>query len=132
MAASNTSIAVIGCGHWGKNLVRNFAQLDALELVCDETEIGRERAREVATCYDAKYYTDYREMVRDPDIEAVDIVTEVDRHGEIGLAALEHDKHVFCEILVTASMEESDRLMEKTEASRAFFMEEPPFSPVKT
>ena len=61
---------------------------------------------------------DYREMMRDPDIEAVDIVTEVDRHAEIGLAALACDKHVLCEILVTASLEESDRLMEKAAASQ--------------
>ena len=29
------SIAVVGCGHWGKNLVRNFAELGALRTVCD-------------------------------------------------------------------------------------------------
>ena len=29
------NIAVVGCGHWGKNLVRNFAELGALTAVCD-------------------------------------------------------------------------------------------------
>lgn len=28
-------VAVIGCGHWGKNLERNFAALGALRIVCD-------------------------------------------------------------------------------------------------
>ena len=28
-------VAVIGCGHWGKNLLRNFAELGALSAVCD-------------------------------------------------------------------------------------------------
>ena len=27
--------AVIGCGYWGKNLVRNFANLGALNTICD-------------------------------------------------------------------------------------------------
>jgi len=29
------NIAVIGCGHWGKNLVRNFYELGALGAICD-------------------------------------------------------------------------------------------------
>ena len=29
------NIAVVGCGHWGKNLVRNFAELGVLGAVCD-------------------------------------------------------------------------------------------------
>ena len=28
-------VAVIGCGHWGKNLIRNFSELKALSAVCD-------------------------------------------------------------------------------------------------
>ena len=32
------NIAVIGCGHWGKNLVRNFAELGALAALCDPNE----------------------------------------------------------------------------------------------
>jgi UDP-2-acetamido-3-amino-2,3-dideoxy-glucuronate N-acetyltransferase len=31
-------IAVIDCGYWGKNLVRNFAQLNALAAICDVVE----------------------------------------------------------------------------------------------
>ncbi|HJX69671.1 MAG TPA: hypothetical protein VJ441_01100, partial [Dehalococcoidia bacterium] len=31
----NKNIAVIGCGYWGKNLVRNFAELGALHTLCD-------------------------------------------------------------------------------------------------
>ena len=32
------NIAVVGCGHWGKNLIRNFAELGALVAVCDAKE----------------------------------------------------------------------------------------------
>jgi len=111
----------VGLGTFGLKHARVLAQLPQVELtgVCSRSA---ERAKEVATTYGTKYFTDYRDMLRDSDIEAVDIVTEVDRHAEIGLAALEHDKHVFCEILATISMEESIRLMEKTEISQAFFM----------
>ena len=33
---SNFKVAVIGCGHWGRHLIRNFAQLGALQYVCDK------------------------------------------------------------------------------------------------
>ena len=45
MARISNKVAVLGCGYWGKNLVRNFAALDALVLVGDSTSAGRERAR---------------------------------------------------------------------------------------
>jgi UDP-N-acetylmuramoylalanine-D-glutamate ligase len=42
------NIAVLGCGYWGKNLVRIFHQLGALQLVCDTTEQGRATAAATA------------------------------------------------------------------------------------
>jgi UDP-2-acetamido-3-amino-2,3-dideoxy-glucuronate N-acetyltransferase len=42
------NVAVIGCGYWGKNLVRNFHQLNALGMVCDLTDAGRTLAAQIA------------------------------------------------------------------------------------
>ena len=36
------NVAVIGCGIWGKNVVRNFYNLNALHTVCDLDEVARE------------------------------------------------------------------------------------------
>jgi len=47
-ASKEPTVAVIGCGYWGKNLVRNFAQLGALRMVCDVDEVGRKLAAEMA------------------------------------------------------------------------------------
>jgi hypothetical protein len=41
-------VSVLGCGCWGKNLVRNFYQLNALGMVCDMTPAGRALARQIA------------------------------------------------------------------------------------
>lgn len=35
-ATKSHCVAVVGSGYWGKNLVRNFHQLDALKLICDK------------------------------------------------------------------------------------------------
>lgn len=48
-------------------------------------------------CGVAKTYTDWREMLRDPAIELVHIVTPPDKHAEMAVAALEAGKHVFVE-----------------------------------
>ena len=44
-------VAVIGCGYWGKNLVRNFFELAVLEAVCDEQKVV---AKEMAEAYNVK------------------------------------------------------------------------------
>jgi hypothetical protein len=45
------AVAVIGCGYWGKNLVRNFYHLGALAMVCDSTEAGRAAAMQIAPTF---------------------------------------------------------------------------------
>ena len=40
------SVAVVGSGYWGKNLVRNFHNLGAVRLICDRNEMVLEKFRE--------------------------------------------------------------------------------------
>src|SRR4051812_37603617 len=42
------TVAVIGCGYWGKNLVRNFHDLGALAVVCEPTPAGQQIAHALA------------------------------------------------------------------------------------
>jgi UDP-N-acetylmuramoylalanine-D-glutamate ligase len=44
----NTVIAVLGCGYWGRNLIRNCHELGALAFVCDPAKAVRIAARQVA------------------------------------------------------------------------------------
>ncbi len=115
-------MGVIGLGRFGARHTRVLSQLPQVDLVavCSRSEA---RAREVAAEHGVlKCYTDPNEMLRDPDIAAVDIVTEVDRHADIALAALRNGKHVFCEILLTTSLEVTDRLIEATNESDTISM----------
>ncbi len=36
--STKKNIAVVGCGYWGKNLVRNFYDLGALRAICDSSQ----------------------------------------------------------------------------------------------
>jgi UDP-2-acetamido-3-amino-2,3-dideoxy-glucuronate N-acetyltransferase len=89
------TIAVIGSGYWGKNLVRNYHQLGALKLICDrnETLIGqfREQYPDVEICLA------YNEILSRPDIDAVVIATPAETHFTLAREALLAGKHVYVE-----------------------------------
>jgi predicted dehydrogenase len=93
--AGNPTVAVLGCGYWGQNLVRNFQHLGALRAVGDLSEKGRSRARELAP--EAILFEDFHKVLRDPRIEAVVIATPADTHFSIVKEAIENGKHVLCE-----------------------------------
>jgi len=89
------SIAVVGCGRWGKNLVRNFAALGALRVVCDSDPA---KLRVVAEQYPTVNTTDsYQEILLDPNIQAVVIAAPAVVHASLARQALEVGKDLFVE-----------------------------------
>lgn len=88
-------IAVLGCGYWGKNLVRNFHQLGALAAVADPTPSGRELARQIAP--EAQIYADPEAVLGNPEIQGVVIATPAVSHAALMETALRAGKDVFCE-----------------------------------
>ena len=66
-----TTIGVIGCGYWGPNLLRNFAENDTAELrwLCDTDEA---RLNAMGRRYPAaRTTTDYLKLVSDPQLDAI-------------------------------------------------------------
>ena len=87
-------IGVIGSGYWGKNLVRNFHSLGALECVCDVSEAALER---VATEFNVRTTSDVDALLKDSAVDAVVIAAPAALHYEIARKALLADKGVFVE-----------------------------------
>jgi predicted dehydrogenase len=107
---SELRIGVIGAGSISTVHLDAYAQNNEARLVaiCDKNEA---RAKEKADKYGAeKTYTDYREMLADPDIDAVSICTWNNTHAEISIAALEAGKHVLCEKPLCKTVEEAIRV----------------------
>jgi predicted dehydrogenase len=93
---SETSrIALLGCGHWGKNLARNFHELGVLRLVCDPTEAARIAAKEIAAGVSTS--SEFNDALQSADIDAVAIATPAETHFELATAALNAGKDVFVE-----------------------------------
>src|SRR5215813_4871737 len=104
----NPRVAEIGAGYWGKNLVRNFATLNALEVVCD----AREETR-------AAMSLDYRGVrvvetaeaaFKDPAIHACVIATPAETHYSLAMAALGAGKDVFVEKPLALRLSEAEAL----------------------
>jgi UDP-2-acetamido-3-amino-2,3-dideoxy-glucuronate N-acetyltransferase len=99
-------VAAVGCGYWGKNLVRNFAELRALAAICDPDHTA---ARELADRYHAPV-AKFDEVLRDDEIAGVAIAAPAALHGELARRALEAGKHVFVEKPLALTVAEADEL----------------------
>lgn len=104
------AIAVLGCGYWGRNIVRNFAQLGALRLVCDPSPAGLEKAREIAP--DVRTSKDLRDAISDPEIQGVAIATPAETHFPLAMQALRSGKDVFVEKPMTLTWQDGLKLAE--------------------
>lgn len=109
-------IAVVGCGYWGPNLIRNFLELEDAEVAyCCDTR--QERLQFIGRRYPHLKLTDrYGDIVNDTNVDAVVIATPVFTHFELARRALEADKDVLIEKPMTASSEQAEQLLALAEA----------------
>lgn len=87
-------VAVVGCGYWGKNLVRVFHELNALSAVCDVSPAIRETVRSL---YGVQVTADISECLDDPDVNAIVIAAPAAQHFELAKLAIKNGKDVFVE-----------------------------------
>jgi predicted dehydrogenase len=99
-------IAVIGCGYWGPNLVRNFSVLaDCDGVVCYDTDVGK-LARVKRTYPAVTTTTCLNDVLEDQKVEAVAIATPVATHFGLASECLSSGKHVLIEKPMAASSRE--------------------------
>lgn len=99
-------VAVIGCGYWGKNLVRNFAALGALTAVYDPHPATADR---MADEYGVPART-LDAILDDRAVEAVAIAAPAAQHYQLSDRALRAAKHVFVEKPLALDVHEAERL----------------------
>lgn len=115
-------VGVIGYGYWGPNLVRNFTECADTE-VCAVADLNKTRLQHVRQRYPRIQVTpDYREILADPQIDAVAISTPVSTHFPLALAALESGKHVLVEKPMTSNSEQGLQLIEEAERRNLVLM----------
>jgi UDP-2-acetamido-3-amino-2,3-dideoxy-glucuronate N-acetyltransferase len=113
-------VVVIGTGYWGKNLVRNFYELDSLYGICDIDE-------KTLTSFKKKYpniitFADISEALRDPDAKAVAIATPAATHYSLVKEALLAGKDVFVEKPISLRFKEGVELVALAKAKERMLM----------
>jgi len=115
-------VALVGLGSVSqRGVLPHLACADAQERVetvaCVDPVPGR--AEETAKKYGwAEAYTDYDEMLRRADIEAVLLATPIPLHHPQTMAALAAGKHVYCQKAMTTTLAEADQVVEEAERRR--------------
>ena len=86
-------IAVIGCGYWGKNLVKNFSELGALSSICDpNTMIVEQYSKQ----YNIKKNS-FTKIINNPNIKGVVLAVPAHLHASMAIEAMKKGKHLFVE-----------------------------------
>lgn len=115
-------VGVVGYGFWGPNLVRNFFESPATQVVA-VADMNRDRLTAVQRTYPGiQVAEDYRNLLTNPDIDAIAISTPVCSHFAIGMEALKAGKHVLLEKPITATSEEALRLIEEADRRKLTLM----------
>ena len=118
--SDDIKVAVVGCGYWGRNLVRNFNQLDALALVCDATPQGRSTAKNIAPEIEIADNIEY--ILKNETLTGVVIATPAETHYSLVKQALLAGKDVFVEKPLALTYEQGADLLQLAEKKGLILM----------
>lgn len=111
MSPDDVRVAVVGCGYWGRNLVRNFSELGVLQALVDP--LNAEIAG-LAAKYGGRAMT-FPDALNDPSIHAFVIATPAAQHFPLATQALAAGKHVFVEKPLALDTRDAEQLIEQAD-----------------
>ncbi|MDX2083809.1 MAG: Gfo/Idh/MocA family oxidoreductase [Candidatus Melainabacteria bacterium] len=113
-------VGVVGCGNWGKNLIRNFHHLGALAVVCDlNPSLLEAQARQFP---DVAAVDTFEALLKHPELDGVVIATPSHTHARLALAALAAHKHVYVEKPLATSVAEAEAIQQMAVAQNRHLM----------
>ena len=122
MSEKKLRVAVAGLWFVGRQAhVSAFRKIPNAELVA-VIDVIEKVAKEVSTKYNVKYYLDYKEALKSPEIDAIVLAVPTPFHYDMASEALAKGKHVLCEMPLTANVAESEKLGEAAEKAGVILM----------
>lgn len=119
---SAISVAVVGCGYWGPNLIRNFRALQQcrVKYICD---LDLRRLEHMKSLYPEVTTTmDFDEVIEDKDVDALAIAVPLSLHHQLASKSLMAGKHTFIEKPMASSSAECRELIELAESRKLTLM----------
>ena len=118
MGKQELRVAVIGCGYWGKNLVRDFHGLGALRAVSDP---NTNTASAMATQYGVKACS-VAQILEDDEIDGVVIASPAEYHADLALQSFAAGKHVYVEKPISLSIEDAEKMIAASQKAERILM----------
>jgi predicted dehydrogenase len=121
MSKKPINIAIIGLG-FGAEFIPIYQKhpLANMVAICQR---NKEKAEEIGKAFGIqKVYTDYDELLLDPEIDAVHINTPIQNHAEQSIKALRAGKHVACTVPMATTVEECRAIVAETERTGLTYM----------
>ncbi len=116
------NVAVVGCGYWGPNLIRNFAE-SKLTRVKYVVDLIPERLAKLSRRYPGtQFVSDFDKVLEDRELDAVVIATPVHTHYQLAKQALLADKHVLVEKPMCLNSLECEELIALAAARKLVLM----------
>lgn len=109
MTQKSPQIGVVGCGYWGKNLVRNFHELGSLAGICDTDASALNM---LVSKYNVSAANSIDQLLDRPEIQAVAIAAPAAQHYQIAKKALLAGKDIFVEKPLALHVEDGEELVE--------------------
>ena len=105
-------LAQAGVGYWGKNHFRVFSGLKdcRLKICCDKKKEALEKIVK-DDMGEVKVTTDFDDIIKDKEIDAVVITTPSETHSELAVKALSSGKHVFVEKPLALNISDAEKMV---------------------
>lgn len=116
-------VGCIGTGTRGGDLVNVVAADERVKItaICDVYGPHRQRGIDRSRNADVKAYVDYRDLLADPNVDAVVIATPDHWHSQMVLDAVKAGKDIYCEKPLTRTLDEAKLMREAVRQSSCIF-----------
>jgi len=120
LGKNKRTIALIGLGYWGKNILRNLYEIDVLHTACDSSleTINEHRTK----FFDINFTTSIDEVLSNPDIKAVIVATPAITHFKIAKKVILSGKDVLVEKPLALTVKEGEELITIADEQRTILM----------
>lgn len=116
--SSKPNIAVVGCGYWGKNIVRTVHELGVLKTVVDSDQ-------ELQKKFNGNLGLEnigFKSALSNKDISGMMIATSANTHYDVAMQCLEYGKDVFIEKPICLDLDQAFQLGKKSKESKSILM----------
>ena len=104
------NVGVIGVGAMGYNHARVYYKLENANLIA-VSDVSEKTLKKVCKKYYAQGYSDYEELLKNPDIEVVSVCVPTTHHYNIVMEAINHGKHVLVEKPIAFTLDEAKEMI---------------------